>query len=100
MRWTIAILLLTTGSGWTWAQPPSSADVQFFESKIRPLLVKHCFECHSQQAKKQRGSLRLDSRARMLEGGDSGPAVVPGRPEQSRLIEAVRQINPKLQMPP
>ena len=100
MRWTTAVVLAVMGSGWGWAQAPSHADVQFFEAKVRPLLAKHCFSCHSQQAGKQRGGLQLDGRARLLQGGDSGPAVVPGQPEASRLIRAVQQTNPDLQMPP
>jgi hypothetical protein len=72
---------------------------EFFESKIRPILVERCYSCHSARAKKVRASYRLDSRDRMLEGGDRGTAVVPGDPEKSRLIDAVRYTNPDLQMP-
>lgn len=100
MRWTTAMVLVAMGSGWGWAQSPSSADVQFFEARIRPLLVKNCFPCHSQEARKQRGGLQLDSRTKLLQGGDSGPAVVPGRPEASLLVKAVRQTDEHLQMPP
>jgi hypothetical protein len=96
----MAMVLVATSSGWGLAQSPSTADVQFFEAKVRPLLVKSCFTCHSQQSGKHRGGLQLDSRAKLLEGGDSGPAVVPGRPEQSLLVKAVRQIDQHLQMPP
>src|SRR4051812_471600 len=60
-----------------------TAGVDFFESKIRPLLVKRCVSCHG--AKKQRGGLRLDSRMGWERGGDSGPALVPGKPEKSLL---------------
>src|SRR5262245_39862057 len=74
--------------------------IEFFEKKIRPVLVEHCHSCHSHQAKKPRGGLYLDSRDALLKGGESGPAVVPGRPEQSRLIEAIGYKNPDLQMPP
>ncbi len=73
--------------------------VEFFETKIRPVLVQHCYECHSAKAKKVRGGLRLDSRARLLAGGDRGPAVVPGDPDKSLLLEAVGYKNPDLQMP-
>src|SRR5262249_54256993 len=75
-------------------------DDEFFEKKVRPLLVERCHGCHSVGAKKLRGGLRLDSGAGVLKGGDSGPAVVPGQPEKSRLIEAVRHRNEALQMPP
>src|SRR5262249_17307428 len=70
------------------AAHPDPAAVQFFEQKVRPLLTENCFECHS--AKKQRGGLRLDSLASALTGGDQGPALVPGQPDRSLLIKAVR----------
>jgi hypothetical protein len=75
------------------------AGVDFFERKIRPILVKHCYSCHSKQANKQRGGLMLDSRDGLLEGGDGGPAIVPGKPADSLLIKAVRHTSPKLKMP-
>jgi hypothetical protein len=65
--------------------------VQFFEQKIRPVLVKHCYECHSAETKRPKGRLRLDSRAGLLKGGSSGPAVVPGNVDDSPLIKALRQ---------
>jgi hypothetical protein len=71
----------------------------FFTSKIEPLLKQHCFECHS-HAGKMKGGLVLDSRSGWQAGGDSGPALVPGSPEKSRLIEAVRYTNPDMEMPP
>src|SRR5579871_2421974 len=73
--------------------------LDFFEAKIRPILVQRCHACHS-AAGKQKGGLRLDSRAAILHGGDSGPAVVPGKPEQSRLVTAIGYGNVDLQMPP
>ncbi|MES2792282.1 MAG: DUF1549 domain-containing protein [Planctomycetota bacterium] len=69
---------------------------QFFESKVRPLLVEHCQKCHG--ADKQRGGLQLNSLSAMLQGGDSGPAVVPGKPDESLLIEAIQFET--LMMPP
>lgn len=81
------------------AQPASSeAADHFFESKIRPILVDNCFHCHA--AQKQKGGLRLDSRAAILSGGDDGPALVAGQPGQSLLIKAVRQEQADLKMPP
>ena len=68
-----------------------------FEKRVRPLLVVRCFECHG--AKKQSGGLRLDSRVAMLQGGDSGPALVPGKPAESLLMKAI-EYDDKLQMPP
>ena len=66
----------------------SPANVEFFEKKVRPLLVERCFECHS--GNETNGGLSLESRSAILKGGDSGPALVPRKPEMSRLIEAVR----------
>src|SRR6516162_504002 len=57
------------------------AQAQFFESKIRPILAENCWKCHGD--KKQKGSLRLDSRSALVTGGDSGPAIVPRYPEKS-----------------
>lgn len=71
---------------------------QFFESRIRPLLVERCQECHG--AEKQEGGLRLDFRAAWLVGGEHGPVIQVGSPNSSRLIEAVRYENRELQMPP
>jgi hypothetical protein len=74
--------------------------VEFFEKKIRPVLVERCYECHSAESKKVKGGLRLDTRDAVLKGGDSGPALLPGDPEKSLLIKAVRYGDPDLQMPP
>ncbi|MFM8479035.1 MAG: PSD1 and planctomycete cytochrome C domain-containing protein [Planctomycetaceae bacterium] len=76
----------------------TAADIEFFETKIRPVLVQHCYECHATEAKIVRGGLLLDSKAATLQGGDSGPAVVPGRPEDSLLLSAIR--HESLVMPP
>jgi hypothetical protein len=73
--------------------------LEFFEKKVRPVLVQHCYECHSAMAKKLKGGLLIDSRAGMLHGGDNGPALVPGAPDKSRLIEAIRYTKVDLKMP-
>jgi mono/diheme cytochrome c family protein len=73
--------------------------LEFFEAKVRPVLVQHCFECHSAKAKKLKGGLLLDSRAGMLAGGDLGPALVPGEPDKTRFLEAISHKNLKLKMP-
>jgi hypothetical protein len=79
---------------------PTPEQVDLFEKKIRPLLVEHCHKCHSGQAKKLKGELLLDSRAGLLKGGEGGRVIVPGQPDNSRLIEAISYKNPDLQMPP
>jgi mono/diheme cytochrome c family protein len=77
------------------------ADHAFFEQKIRPVLVEHCYGCHSAQADKLKGGLLLDSKAGWQKGGDSGkPVIVPGRPEESLLIQSVRHEVEDLEMPP
>lgn len=75
----------------------SPAQVEFFEKTIRPILANHCFECHGPD--KQRGSLRLDSRAAMLEGGERGPAMVLTKPDSSLLLKAIHYKD-DLKMPP
>ena len=74
----------------------SPEQVQFFESQVRPVLVEHCLGCHGE--KKVKAGLRLDSRASAIAGGDSGPSVVPGKPEESPLIAAIKYEGPE--MPP
>jgi hypothetical protein len=83
------------------ALPPAASGDEspdFFESRIRPVLAEHCWKCHGDQ--KQFAGLRLDSREGVLNGGDSGPAVEPGDPGASLLIEAIRQSGDILKMPP
>jgi hypothetical protein len=103
----IPVAVLLAVSAWGAAAPVAeetapipAADRDFFERKVRPLLVERCYRCHSAGAKKLRGSLRLDSRSALLRGGDSGPAAAPGHPDRSLLIQAVRHENEALQMPP
>jgi len=76
------------------------AQMEFFENKIRPILAENCYKCHSLQAEKVKGGLLLDTREGVLKGGESGPVIVPGDPEKSLLIKAVRYTDPDLQMPP
>src|SRR5262245_37592082 len=78
----------------------TASGVEFFEKRIRPLLVQRCYECHSREAKSVKGELLLDSRAGVLKGGNSGPAVVPGEPGKSLLLKAVRHEIDDLKMPP
>jgi len=75
-------------------------DAEFFEKRIRPALVEHCHKCHSAGAESLKGGLALDSRDGLLAGGESGPAIVSGDPEASRLVRAIGHMDPDLQMPP
>ncbi|MBP90020.1 MAG: hypothetical protein CMJ64_25485 [Planctomycetaceae bacterium] len=77
-----------------------SAGVEYFESHVRPLLVRRCYECHSAESDPIEGGLRLDSRAAWQRGGDSGVVIVPGKPAASRLLKAVLYQDPTLAMPP
>ena len=78
----------------------TAADLEFFEKKIRPVLAEHCYKCHSADAKKLKGDLMLDHRDGVFKGGDTGPAIVSGKPDQSLLIEAIEYDNVDLEMPP
>jgi cytochrome c553 len=80
------------------SESPDTSGVEFFESRVRPVLVEHCSECHG--ADKQESSLRLDHPAGIRAGGDRGATVVPGKPEQSALIQAIRYSDENFQMPP
>lgn len=76
------------------------SETAFFESKIRPVLVKHCYECHSAESGKTKGGLSLDTKQGLLMGGDTGPAIIPGEPSKSLLLKAMRHEDPDLEMPP
>ena len=98
IRW----LMLLTAFGVAVRVPGADltpAQTQFFEGKIRPILVDNCYKCHSAQAEKIKGGLLLDTRDGVLKGGDSGVAIIPGNPDESLLIKAVRYTDPDLQMP-
>ncbi|MCB1227817.1 MAG: PSD1 domain-containing protein [Verrucomicrobiales bacterium] len=77
---------------------PDRAALDFFEKQIRPILANRCFECHSKT--KQKGGLRVDHIGYLTNGGETGPALVPGHPEKSPMLEAVRYANADFQMPP
>lgn len=80
------------------ASESATESVEFFEKRVRPLLVEHCYACHSGKAEKLQAGLRLDSRVALLKGGESGPAIVPGDLEKSLLIGSVRYDS--YEMPP
>src|SRR6266852_5321126 len=93
----MAIALADAGCALPAAEPIAPADAEFFEAKVRPLLIEHCQQCHGPQ--KQKGELRLDSRAALLKGNDLGAVIVPGDADKSRLIRAVRY-GGEIKMPP
>ena len=79
------------------AQTP---DVEFFESKIRPVLVQRCYSCHNSKMAAPKGDLILDTKEGLLKGGSSGPGLVPGNPAESRLLKVLSYTDPLVQMPP
>src|SRR5262249_38835923 len=104
-KWAQCGLLLAAGFVLNFVRPASaaaltSAQIDFFETRVRPILAENCYKCHSRQADRVKGGLFLDSRDGVLKGGESGPALIPGDPEKSLLIKAVRYSDPDLQMPP
>src|SRR5262249_46050315 len=96
---TMALGLQLVSAAQQAAPAASSTDAksaEFFETRVRPVLAASCYDCHTDQ---RNGGLRVDSREALLKGGRSGPAIVPGNPDKSLLIQAVRQTNDKLKMP-
>jgi mono/diheme cytochrome c family protein len=92
-RYTCVLIFITGVAGYA---QQAQEKIEFFETRVRPVLAANCFSCHTDN---KLGGLRVDSRVALLEGGKSGPAIVPGRPEQSLLLKAVSQVDPKLKMP-
>ena len=100
--WGMAASLLFGGSTVALAADPDPAALEFFEKEVRPVLATQCLSCHG--AEKQKAELRLDSRAAAIQGGRSGPAVVPGKPDESLLVDAVNhgdivKMPPKTKLP-
>ena len=101
-----SVLALLSAATLSLAVPAQAAEeftpeaIQFFEAKVRPVFVEHCFSCHSNEAKKLKAHLFLDSRESILKGGDTGPAIVPGDVGKSLLLETISYKNVDLQMPP
>ena len=83
----------------TWAKD-TTEDFAFFEKKIRPVMVNNCYECHSAKAKRLKAELYLDRKAGWEKGGESGPALMPGKPDESLLLTAIRYKDNDLRMPP
>ena len=83
------------------ADPTDKSGLDFFEAKIRPVLVRHCYQCHSAKAaagKMLKGGLQVDTREGLLRGGENGPALIAGQPEKSLLVAALKHDG--LEMPP
>ncbi len=97
MKLRSLLLLVAFGFGVGRAAAQDDARIAFFEAKIRPVLVEHCLKCHSET--KQRGKLRLDTKAGVLAGGESGQIVVPGKADKSLLVKALRHLD-EVKMPP
>ncbi|MCI0744538.1 MAG: PSD1 and planctomycete cytochrome C domain-containing protein [Verrucomicrobia subdivision 3 bacterium] len=99
--WFVTAIFCAASYGFNGTLLAEESPVDFFEKKIRPVLVERCYKCHSASSEKLKGGLLLDTREGMLKGGETGkPAIVPGDPEASLLIEAIRYQNEDLQMPP
>ncbi len=95
-----ALAALTLFAPSAHAATPTPADLDFFESKIRPILIDSCYKCHNAAEGKTKGSLALDTREGLLKGGATGPGLLAGDPDKSLLIQAIRYTDEDLQMPP
>ena len=105
MRKTFLLLALSAAAGGFSAQAavnaaPSKEQLDFFESKVRPILSGKCYKCHSLEENKSKGGLTLDTRPGWQKGGDNGAVIEPGNPDKSALITAINYKDPDLQMPP
>ena len=98
MRSLVTMLFATLALPATVADDKTGKAIELFEKQVRPTLIDQCIRCHG--AEKQRGGLRLDTREAWTKGGDSGPAIIPGDPDASVLLNAIRYENPELEMPP
>jgi mono/diheme cytochrome c family protein len=96
----IAFLLVGLGADNAKAVESTTEGIAFFEKSVRPLFAKHCYKCHSSSKGEDKGGLVLDSQAGWMDGGDSGPAIIPGKITESILIEAIEQKDPDFAMPP
>jgi Protein of unknown function (DUF1553)/Protein of unknown function (DUF1549)/Planctomycete cytochrome C len=98
--WSVSVLLSVSAEAQTKAEQEhvgTAAEIEFFENRIRPFLALECYNCHG--AEKAEGNLRLDSRDALLRGGDSGPAIVPGKADDSLLIQSIKHQHEDFQMP-
>jgi hypothetical protein len=101
ISYSVLLLVACTTACAEDTKPPSPQDIEFFEKKVRPVLAARCYSCHSNRSKTVKGSLKVDSRGALIAGGDSGSAIVPGKPQESLLIAAIQFAkNADFQMPP
>ena len=98
IRWPTVIVVACAGVAAVGADPATDAE-RHFNEKVLPVLAARCFECHAHDREIE-GGLTLDSRSGWQEGGDSGPAIVPGKPDESLLVKAIRYGDAALEMPP
>ncbi len=93
---SLAVLVVIAGTRLSFSESPD----EFFEKNVRPVLVDQCYKCHSADAKKLKGGLRVDARELLLKGGETGPAMVPGDPDKSLLVKAIHRVDEDSAMPP
>src|SRR5437879_4410714 len=96
----LAFMVVCGFVGSVFSAEPASGGLALFNDYIGPLFRERCYECHSHESGKAKGGLVLDSRNGWAKGGEHGPAIVPGKPEESLLLRAVSHTDPDLQMPP
>ena len=97
---TLSILTLLCLSSMPVLALDDLAKIEFFEEKIRPVLAQNCYECHSAKAETLKAGLYLDRKAGWVQGGESGPSLMPGKPDESLLLSAIRYKDNDLRMPP
>jgi len=100
MKSRLLVLVVLSSLAGAALHADDAADARFFNDKILPALKQHCFECHSKGAEELKGKLRLDTKAGVKAGGDTGEIVKPGEPDDSLLIKVLRYDEDDRQMPP
>ncbi len=96
----VGCMVLLTGTPLFSTETIAPDDLEFFEKRIRPALISHCYECHSEKENKRKGGLWLDRKSGWETGGDSGTAIVPDDPEESLFVHVVNYADPDIEMPP
>src|SRR5436190_376397 len=97
--WVLLATLVLAASAAS-QEEPDRERLDFFEKRIRPVLIDRCYSCHSATAEKVKGNYLLDTRDGVLKGGDLGPSVIPGDPGKSFLLKAIQWVDDDLKMPP